>query len=199
MTTDEQTSDREASHTEPTLTAPRSLWDLLIVLAALIGLIVLTGLTMRHYAGNATNAATILGIVVPAFATIGAAAFGITVAYSAGQAKGQAAGQADKAKAVEAARGEVAEQLTPRIESVRSALRQVRTVLDVNSFSPPGQETMFLGVRPTQASDRPAAIRVEPEPLEFDPAPLEQARQELDRLHGVVESLAKTSPSDDES
>ena len=37
----------------------------------------------------------VLGVVIPAFATIGAAMFGITVGYNAGESKGKATGEAD--------------------------------------------------------------------------------------------------------
>ena len=190
------TADEQGENTpEQKLTPARSGWDVLTVAVALVALITITIYTARHYGDNATNAATILGIVVPAFATIGAAAFGITVAYNAGQAKGEATGQAagvaEKAKAVTTARKQAADQLAPALESARSALGRVSGLLSEHSFSPPGQRTMILGIAPIDetVATRAGTIDLQPAPLELDPQPIEEAKQELDRLHGLIESF----------
>jgi hypothetical protein len=181
------------SETTPAPTGRRSGWDVLIIAVALTALIVLTIYTARHYGGNATNAATILGIVVPAFATIGAAAFGITVAYSAGQAKGEATGQAktaaEKEQAVATVRKETAEKLAPALASARDALREISGQLNRHAYSPPGETEMILGVRPRGEGIERGTIELEPQPVPLDPQPLREAQRSLDELGGFVAGL----------
>jgi len=66
--------------------------DVALIALVLAAVITITIFVVVHFADNATNAATILGIVIPGLATVGAAIFGVRAAYNAGQAKGEATG-----------------------------------------------------------------------------------------------------------
>lgn len=194
MSPEEPTGGKQST---PIATRAHSLWDVLTVAVALTALIVLTVFLVRHYGGDATNAATILGIVVPAFATIGAAAFWISVAYSAGQAKGEAAGQTQATqatgKAVADARNEIAEKLIPSLQGAQAAIGRLHGLVEQHAYSPPGERTMILGLRRmAAAADIPsegAAVRLESQPVELDPEFFDEARRQLDQLQGVVEGL----------
>ena len=70
---------------------------LAVVVGGVIGLVYLV---MNQYT-KASDVATILGIVVPALATIGAAGFGVKVAYERGANQGKARGKKEAANAVE--------------------------------------------------------------------------------------------------
>jgi hypothetical protein len=67
--------------------------DVLIILASLAVLAVLGVFVVQHYdaAGDATS---VLGVLVPAVATIAAAAFGVSTGVKAGAAAGSASAQA---------------------------------------------------------------------------------------------------------
>jgi hypothetical protein len=79
-------------------------------LALVIGGILLTLLIVIGQFDSERDTVTgVLGVVIPAFATIGAALFGITVGYSAGESKGTAAGEA-KGKDDARAEGEAAKE-----------------------------------------------------------------------------------------
>lgn len=178
---------------EPTPRVRRlDVWDVLLIVAALSALIILTLYTARHYAGDATKAATVLGIVVPAFATIGAAAFGVTVAYSAGQAQGQARGQADKDAAVMTAKADAAELLSDPLDAAERRFGEISRLVQERAYSPPGSRALLLGVRaPTKRFDlgEEATVELQPEPLEVEASDLDEIRESLARMRGVANAL----------
>jgi hypothetical protein len=127
-----------------------------------VGLIVVTALALGHFNSERDTATGILGIVVPVFATIGAAVFGVTVAYSAGRTTGEAAGADAKRSAVQKGRSELASQVLERLrpagESVERILEPLTTLLP----SPEGERAHVLPAG--AALGRP--LRIEGEDLE---------------------------------
>lgn len=87
---------------------------------------------------EAGDVATILGIVVPAFATIGAAMFGIGIAYNAGAKSGEAAGAAGKDQAVAAARRDLASAVTEQLTAAHDAAQNITTPITTALPSPAG-------------------------------------------------------------
>jgi hypothetical protein len=77
----------------------RSGWDVLLLLLVLAALSGLTIYLVDHFGTDTEKAGAILGIVVPAIATIGAAIFGVTVGCSAGNRAGKAQVETARAKA----------------------------------------------------------------------------------------------------
>lgn len=169
------------SETEPD--APkspvRSGIDVLLVVVILGALVAITVFVVAHYKGQSTDAATILGIVVPAFATIGAAAFGITVAYSAGTAKGEAKGETKAQDAATHAASSTASRLATYVEPALAAVREVRNTLETESTSLPGEH--LLRFAPESQGYRGETV--------LDPQTLHEAEAQLERLRGAIEAL----------
>jgi hypothetical protein len=127
-----------------------------------LGLVAVTALALHRFNPDHDTATGILAVVVPVFATIGAAVFGVTVAYSAGRTTGEAAGSEAKRSAATQARrdlaSEVLERLRPAGESVERILEPLVTLLP----SPEGERAHVL---PAGASlGRP--LRIEGHDLE---------------------------------
>ncbi len=87
----------------------------------LLGLLIIVGgivlvllIVMPKFDATKETASGVLGIVIPAFATIGAALFGITVGYTGGSATGKAKGKAEGRK-------EVAKQVRDRVTKTEPA------------------------------------------------------------------------------
>lgn len=87
-----------ASETPPdeTTKAQRpTIWTAVVVLVLMGGLVAILAITTHRYS-EAEEATSILGVVIPAIVSFGAAAFGVAVAYNASGGKAEAeAGQAD--------------------------------------------------------------------------------------------------------
>jgi hypothetical protein len=170
---------------DPPKSPVRSGLDVLLVVVILGALVALTVFVVTHYKGQSTDAATILGIVVPAFATIGAAAFGITVAYSAGAAKGEAKGEAKAQEAANQAASSTAWRLGSYVAPALEAVRDIRRTLETTATSLPGERT--LRFRPDEQDPHGGAA--------VDPQPLHEAEAQLERLRGAIEVLMQTDPS----
>jgi hypothetical protein len=68
-------------------------WQKLLMLTVVVGALAAATMFIVNESPEASDAATILGIVVPVFATIGAAVFGIQVAYERGEKKAETQAQ----------------------------------------------------------------------------------------------------------
>jgi hypothetical protein len=102
-----------------------NVWDLLISLVAMATLVVIVVVVVDHYE-SAKAAATVLGLIVPGLVSLGAAFFGVSVAYQAGskqgEAKGKAAGKRDAGKLLQPHVRKLKEHTRPNIlEALRSA------------------------------------------------------------------------------
>lgn len=171
-------------------------WHVLLSIAVLVTLSGFSAWVVHYYERDtATNAATILGIVVPAFATIGAAAFGVTIAYKAGQARGEASGQQQgqvaQTAAVSSVRKQTTDLLSTHIDEAERALDDLHTDLLSRAFSPPGQSRHLFGLREIDVSTiSREGIELTPEPVEVNLTPLDTARASILRAKGAIEALS---------
>jgi hypothetical protein len=179
------------SQARQTTTSPataRTAVDAVIILIAVTALVGITVFTVREYDADPTKAATILGIVVPAFATIGAAAFGITVAYNAGQQQGEARGrQRGTQEAEQAVAGRQAELQRVLVEEVRGAqatFDELASTLETGGASPPGERALVFG--PRELDDDSGGTPT----VRIDAEQLDRVRERLDRLEGFARAWA---------
>jgi hypothetical protein len=165
-------------------TRPRGYLDVLLVAVILGALVGLTIFVVDHYHAHSTDAATILGIVVPAFATIGAAAFGLTVAYKAGAAKGEASGAAQAKDAAEQAVSSTVAPVSYDVDRALEAVRRSRADLETAGYNPPGETgLMFAPYRLRERFDEPT------EPITVDRQPLHDAEAWLMHSRGVLDGI----------
>jgi hypothetical protein len=94
--------------------------------------VLLTIVVVRHYP-KSTDAATILGIVVPVFATVGAAVFGVTAAYQVGTGKGAETGKKAAAK-----------DLAPKVKAAQTAVHHLAEQVRRAGESPSSSEMLRL-------------------------------------------------------
>ena len=176
---------RVVTDTPPPKAASRSWIDVALIALVFATVIAITAFVVNHFAQSATDAATILGIVIPALATIGAAIFGVSVAYSAGQTTGEAKGAANVELAVSDAAARTASSFKEGIRNASDALSSLHQDLHTHTVSPPGSQSLMFAYRPLgRRTDEYEAG------AEIDPAPLEEARRQLDRLQGIVDALS---------
>lgn len=129
-----------------------------------LGILAVVGLVMPKFNAERDTAAGVLGIVIPAFATIGAALFGITIAYSEGKStgeeKGKAKGETAKAKAVatagSAGRKSAASEILARLQPSDEASDRVVTAIGEALVSPAGERRYVLD--PHQVGDQRLTI-----------------------------------------
>jgi hypothetical protein len=160
------------------------------VILAIAALIIMSGFSawvVSHYqTDSATNAATILGIVIPAFATIGAAAFAVTVAYKSGTEQGKAAGQAQ-------GKSDAAKAVAPHVKQAQEAIAALKHQLEESAFSAPGSRDIVLGIEPLDTSNLPGdSVRVAAKPTPIDVQPLETATASLAQARGALDSLTRS-------
>jgi hypothetical protein len=178
------TPDQTATNNK---TAIRSGIDVLLIVVILGALVAITIFVVNHYKNQSTDAATILGIVVPAFATIGAATFGVTVAYSAGNAKGEAKGEVKAQRAATDAAASTADRFRVFVDPALEAVRDTRSQLATAAYSPPGQNVFMFGVRPEYDNEG----RYPAPHVVVEPQRLEQAEALLERLKGAIDGMTR--------
>jgi hypothetical protein len=122
----------------------------------ILGILVVLLIVMPEFNEDRDTATGVLGVVIPAFATIGAALFGITVGYNAGQSSGKETGKAegkaegearkDEAAAVARTQGrkEVAEELAERLERGKGSVTKVVQSLTTALPSPAGEDAFVV-------------------------------------------------------
>lgn len=184
--------DQTDTTTTTTPASKRSWVDVALIALLLAAVAGITSFVVIHFDQNATNAATILGIVIPALATIGAAIFGVTVAYNAGQTTGKAAGAAGKDEAISDATKQTALKFAPGISSAAHAINAFHGDIHTRAASPPGTHVLAF-LEPEAAAGtvyRSVVAGAEYRAVEIDPTPLDNARRELDRLQGIVDTLS---------
>lgn len=147
-------------------------WHAVIGTLVLATILIVTIFVVQHYSA-ATDAGTILGIVIPALATIGAAVFGITVAYNAGTARGAAAGKA-------VAKAEVADQLEPTLAAARQAVNEVAEKIETAGTTSEGDRTVTVAGSGAT-------------PLEIDGGTIDAAKENLAHLEGLVTGMRVSS------
>lgn len=189
-TTDAPTNDtvEDATPTGKTSGSARSPWDVLLIATILAALIVLTVYVVHHYA-TSTDAATILGIVIPAFATIGAAVFGVTVAYNAGTSKGAQKGEANAKK-------DASETLGPLLKEAYQAVAGTHANLQTEGLSRSGSPLIEFarlvdsGPEATPEADKHSqSDGMRTNTIHVDTTPLETAKRNLEQALGYINKI----------
>lgn len=157
-----------------------SLWQFLSATAVVAGLVAIVWIVVKNVSGDGDSAVGVLGMIVPAFATIGAAVFGITSVYQSakatGEKVGEAKGEAGKSDAVDNARKRLASELLPDIDAARSRQSRLGTRLRTAGSSEPGRN--ILNFDQTMV-----------EPLAIDPDELDETKAALERVHAKCEHI----------
>lgn len=109
-----------------------------------VGLVAVTALALHRFNPDRDTATGILGVVVPVFATIGAALFGVTVAYSAGRTTGEAAGADAKRSAVVQGRRDLAQDVLDRLHPAGESIGRILDPLKTLLPSPEGERAHVL-------------------------------------------------------
>jgi hypothetical protein len=153
---------------EPGNSAPtvggHNLWDFLIVAFVIGALVAITIFLVKHFA-KPSDAASILGIVVPAFAAV----FGVTLGYATGTTTGKATGK-------EQGKQEVKNSLTPKLDDIATTAEGLVGRLRASTVNPEGSDVWRL-----QKDLTVEPIDFEPEKLEL-PAKIASVRSYLDAL-----------------
>jgi hypothetical protein len=158
----------------------RSGWDVLLLFLVLAALSGLTIFLVDHFGTDTEKAGAILGIVVPAIATIGAAIFGVTVGYSAGNRAGKAEGEEGKQVAVDSARRDVgAAALGRPLAEAEEGLEAIVQTLIRRGRSPAGKEALVFGAEELRA-----------EPLELDWGRMTGALEQVKTARAKAETYA---------
>jgi hypothetical protein len=124
-------------------------WQLASVLVVIAGLVAIFALALGKYDSNKDTMTGVLGVVVPAFATIGAAVFGVSVGYnagkSAGEATGKAKGEAGKVQAVADAKRSLATEVLGHLRNAQAPVAQLVSTVAHAGSSDPGVQSFTLG------------------------------------------------------
>lgn len=112
-------SETDGASKVPSLTV----WHVFATAVVVAGLLAALWLVLPRFT-TATDIATVLGVVIPGFVTIGAAVFGVTVAYQTGntngKTKGAKEGAASKAAELRPAVDQLAADLNPLLNTIRT-------------------------------------------------------------------------------
>jgi hypothetical protein len=144
-----------------------NLWSFASLLVVVAGLIVITVYVVGHYKLEATDAGTILGIVIPAFATIGAAIFGVTVAYKAGAKTGEQEG-------TKKGKRQAADKVDAELNRAQNVGTPILETITREGTSGAGTDEIVIG--PSN-------------PVTFAQSDLHRFSEQIARLRGVVNGL----------
>ena len=124
-------------------------WQLASVLVVVAGIVAVFALGLSKFDSDKDTMTGVLGVVVPAFATIGAAVFGVTVGYnagrSAGEATGKAKGEADKVQAVADARKSLATEVLGHLRDAQAPVEELVSTVAQAGSSDAGVQSFRLG------------------------------------------------------
>lgn len=149
-----------------------NVWSFLSVSVVVLALVGIVTVIVRQFT-SAADASSVLAVVIPAFATIGAAVFGVSVGYSAGQTKGESAGVA---KGEEKMKSDLREP----VERVKARAEEIRRVLMTSLGSAPGERTLRMPSASAATGALTGADEGRPFSLDLDV---------LDDLHAAVARL----------
>lgn len=167
------TDTSTASETKSANTVTLNSWHFWSLVAVLVSLLLALLIVLWRFT-EAGEAASILGIVVPAFATIGSAIFGVTIGYKVGETSGEKAG---KEEGRQEGTQELAAKVRPQVERLRDNLTdQVISPLLRGLESPAGTETLVL---PPGAAGTPE--------VELSGTDLQQAAVDVQTLAALLE------------
>jgi hypothetical protein len=166
----------------------RSGWDALVVLLILTALALVFYIAVSNYRTSTTDAAAVLGAVIPAIATVGAAAFGVATGVRAGQQAGTqqataALRHADELEQVTRRQQQAMLRLVPISSKLADQLSAMSQQLYKASYSPPGKGTLTIGP-PSMGPAAPDDERVQ----HIDPATLDEMQVAAGQIAAVIDS-----------
>jgi hypothetical protein len=154
-------------------------WQFASLGAVLLALVIVVALVVLTVDSDQDTAAGVLGVVIPALATIGAAVFGVKVGYdagrTAGEARGEARGEAGKAAAVREGQAQVADQ-------VKRLLPEAGDVTD--TIVDPLQEA-------SPSRRRTVALAVDGGTVDFDLRPVERIAASVAAARAICDSYTE--------
>jgi hypothetical protein len=183
----------ESAGAEPTKGANPTVWTAAIVVVLMGGLVGILAIVAHAY-GKAEEAGAILGVVVPAVVSFGAAAFGAAVAYKAAGGKADAeAGKADaeakqqsaeeEAQKVQAASRGTAVDAMSQLRTVEEALKHIVEPVTEASSTPVGERDLLL-----QPAGRTEPVKVRKDDIDKATNSIAAAQTNLQNLlRGVPE------------
>ncbi len=123
-------------------------WQFASVVVVIGGLVAIVALALAKYDSDKDTVTGVLGVVVPAFASIGAAAFGVTVAYHAGKSSGEVTGKAKgeegKVQAVHDAKKTLASEVLTHLRNAQAPVEQLVSSVAHAGSSAAGEESFTL-------------------------------------------------------
>lgn len=135
-----------SSPAAPPSIGPWHIFGLFIIVA---GIVILVLVVMPKFNQERDTVTGILGIAIPAFATIGGALFGVTIAYSEGKktgaVTGQAQGEANKDQAAKEAEKRVAHELRERLVPAKLSVQNIIGPISTALPSGAGEKVFVLG------------------------------------------------------
>jgi hypothetical protein len=141
-------------------------WHVAALGVLMAALLIALALVIPKFNSDRDTVTGILGVVVPAFATIGAALFGVTVGYSAGAAQGEttgkAKGEANKDAAVTQALGAVHANASDAQEAMDAIVKGITTHLNSpagsNAFLAPDGNPVVETPQLARAREKMSAV-----------------------------------------
>lgn len=111
-----------------------------VVMAALVTIV--WKVVDAYSAGS--DAVSVLGIVIPMFATVGAAVFGIPIAYSRGADAGQQQANAQVPQKIDAAtqqtKTQLRQQIEPNLQELQAKVDELLSSVRTQTSNPPGTD-----------------------------------------------------------
>jgi hypothetical protein len=178
------------SGTPPTGTPPtrrETIFDVLIALIVLAALVLVFFIALNTYRSNITNASAVLGAIVPAISTVGAAAFGVAAGVRAGTQAGtvQAAAadqRADQTQQIAQRQQLAIASMAPMVSTLAQKVTEVSNAVHAAAASTPGNRLLSVGAPgglPEQA-------------VQIDPTDLETMRASAAEVQATINSIARS-------
>ncbi|HVL97083.1 MAG TPA: hypothetical protein VM266_14590, partial [Solirubrobacteraceae bacterium] len=136
-------------------------WHAATILILALALVAITALVLGNVENQADSATGVLGVIVPVFASVGAAVFGVSVAYNAGKASGEESGTAKGAAAgEEKAKRDIAGTLLDDLQTAGTGFETLRRTLRTVGTSEPHRDTLLFAA-PDRTDVPPLAVQGE--------------------------------------
>jgi uncharacterized membrane protein YqiK len=172
---------------EPPKGASPTVWSAVVALVIMGALVAILAIVTNAYPA-ASDAASILGVVIPALVSLGAAAFGVAVAYNAVSGKGTAeAGQAQAEAKQQSAEGEKQQAVAVvqstatgainELKALETTLQRIVQPLKEASTSPVGEPDLLL-----QPAGQAAPVKVRDDDIVNAKASIAAAQNNMETL-----------------
>jgi hypothetical protein len=160
-----------------------------VVMAALVAIVF--QVIDRYPMGS--DAGTVLGVIVPVFATVGAAVFGIPIAYQRGadtaEQKAAAAEQPKLAAAAKDGESSAKQKLAPAVHAVEEAIDRVLNQVRTQTTSRPGETRFAVRLESDIAERLPEELRPREPLLEIPHADVTDVEGRLGELRATLDGL----------